>query len=130
MSGQKLLNTTLRINALFSLFAGIDLVVFDSTIVNVLTGDNLISILPTGVMLIAFSIFVFTVSILRRVNKYLVGSIIVMDAMWVVGSVALVFSGNEILTLAGQAAVISVALVIASFACFQAMGLRRHLQSA
>ncbi|MDH3491996.1 MAG: hypothetical protein OEM82_00460 [Acidobacteriota bacterium] len=130
MNGQKLLNTTLRVNALFSLLSGIDLVVFDSTIVRVLTDDMLVSILPTGVMLIAFSIFVFSVSMLSNVNKYLVGSIIAMDALWVLGSLALVLSGHEILTFIGQVSVLAVALVIASFAFFQTKGLLRHLQSA
>lgn len=130
MSGQRLLNITLRLNALFSLLSGVDFVIFDSTIVRLLSDGKLDSMFPTGVMLIAFSIFVFSVSMLSRVNKYLVGLIIAMDALWVLGSLALVLSGHEILTFIGQVSVALVALVIGAFAYFQTKGLRRHLQNA
>jgi hypothetical protein len=130
MTGQQLLNTTLKVNALFSFVSGLDFVFFDRTIVRVITDDKLASILPTGVMLIGFAVFVFFVSRMKKVNKFLVGSIIVMDLMWVLGSFALVFSGNEILTSIGRVSVVAVALVIAAFAYFQTKGLRQHLVSA
>ena len=130
MTGQNLLNTTLKINALFSLLSGLDFVFFDSFIVRVLTDDKLVSILPTGVMLIAFAVFVYLVSRMKKVNKYLVGTIIAMDLMWVIGSFALVLSNHPILTTIGQIATVAIALVIAAFAFFQTKGLRQHLASA
>lgn len=130
MNGQQLLNTTLKINALFSMISGLDFVFFDSAIVRIIMDDKLVSILPTGVMLIAFAVFVFLVSKMKTVNRYLVGAIIGMDILWVLGSFALVMSGNEILTAIGRISVVTVAIVIAGFAFFQTKGLRMHLQSS
>ncbi len=127
MSGQQLLNTTLKINALFSLFSGLDFVIFDRAIVNILTGSTEESVMPTGIMLIGFAVFVFLVSTMSRVNKFLVGLIIALDVLWVLGSVALVAAGADALTAAGQILILLVAAVIAGFAFFQTMGLRRHL---
>jgi len=127
MNGQKLLNTTLKINALFSLFSGLDFVVFDRAIVNLLTGSDSQSVMPTGIMLLSFSIFVFAVSMMKDVNKYLVGLIIAMDAMWVAGSVILVAAGGSALTGMGQLLILLVATIIAIFAFFQTRGLRQHL---
>ncbi|NNE66120.1 MAG: hypothetical protein HKN33_06095 [Pyrinomonadaceae bacterium] len=130
MKGQQLLNTTLKINALFSLISGLDFIFFDQTIVRVLTDDKLVSILPTGVMLIAFAAFVFLVSMKKTVNKYLVGAIITMDLLWVFGSFVLVASGHEILTTIGKITTVAIALIIGVFAYFQTKGLWRHLSSA
>ena len=130
MNGQRLLNTTLRINAAFSLFSGLDFILFDRAIVEIITGEQTQSIVPTGIMLIGFAVFVFAVSMMKTVNKYLVGLIIAMDALWVLGSALLVAAGGSDLTGLGQVLVTGIALVIAVFAYFQAKGLRQHLAAA
>lgn len=130
MSGQKLLNTTLKINALFSLFSGLAFAVFDRAIVNILCGPTEQSIMPTGIMLIGFAVFVFLVSMMSRVNKFLVGLIIALDVLWVIGSVAIVAVGAGAFTTAGQILILLVAAIIAGFAFFQTKGLRRHLAGA
>ena len=69
MKGKRLLNNTLRINAIFSLVSGLDFIFFNKTIAQVLSGEELGSFVPVGAMLIGFSIFVFAVSMLSSVNK-------------------------------------------------------------
>ncbi len=127
MNGQKLMNNTLKINAGFSFLSGIDFLVFDQTITQILAGDKIGSLVPIGVMLIGFAIFVFTVSILGNVNKYLVGAIIAMDTMWVIGSIVLLVFGYAIFTTIGLFLISLVAIFIAAFAYFQAKGLHLHL---
>jgi hypothetical protein len=129
MNGQKLLNNTLRINAIFSLLSGIDFIVFDRTITGIVTGRDLRLLAPTGIMLIGFAVFVFIISMMKEVNKYLVGTIIAMDALWVIGSLLIVGFGFTALTTNGLFLILLIALVIALLASFQTVGLKRHLQT-
>lgn len=129
MNGHKLLNTTLKLNAAFSFLCGLDFILFDKPISAILFGKDLGSIAPMGIMLIGFAIYVFIVSILRNVNKYLVGSIILMDAFWVLGSGLLVATSSALFTTPGLLLVSLVALIIAAFAFFQTKGLRMHLNN-
>ena len=130
MTGKAILNTTLRVNAAFSLLSGVDMIVFDRSLVEMFAGYDAGSIMPTGVMLIVFSVFVFSVSMLREVNKYLVGAIIAMDVLWVAGSAVLLVAASTSLTAIGIFAVAAVAFIIALFAVLQTVGLRMHLRSA
>lgn len=129
MNGQKLLNSTLRVNAVFSLFSGLDFILFDRMIVGVLSGKDLGSLAPVGIMLIGFSAFVFAVSMLKKVNKYLVGAIILMDAMWVFGSAFLVVSSPAMFTNIGLVLILAIALIIGVFAFLQTLGLTKHLKT-
>lgn len=129
MTGQILLNRTLRVNAAFSLISGFDFMIFDRPIVMFLTGDHHASVFSLGLMLIGFAVFVFAVSLMKQVNKYLVGLIIALDTLWVIASAGFVVVHNGQLTGIGQAFIVLVAIVIAAFAFFQSKGLRQHLAS-
>lgn len=129
MNGQKLLNNTLRVNAVFSLLSGIDLVLFDRTIMSILSGKDLGTLAPTGIMLIGFAVFVFIVSIRKNVNKYLVGAIIAMDAMWVLGSIFLVAASSAMFTATGIFLILFIAAIIGLFASLQSIGLRKYLKT-
>ena len=129
MKGQKLLNNTLRVNAVFSLFSGIDFILFDRSIMSILSGKDLGSLAPTGFMLIGFAVFVFAVSMMKNVNKYLVGAIIAMDALWVLGSILLVVAGSAMFTAIGIFLILLIAAFIATFATLQSLGLVKHLKN-
>lgn len=129
MNGQKLLNNTLRVNAVFSLFSGIDFILFDRSIMSILSGKDLGSLAPTGFMLIGFAIFVFAVSLMKNVNKFLVGAIIAMDTLWVLGSVFLVAANPTMFTAMGIFLILLIAAIIATFATLQSFGLFKHLKS-
>lgn len=129
MDGQKLLNNTLRVNAAFSLLAGIDFILFDRTITGILSGRDLGSLAPTGIMLIGFAVFVFAVSLMKHVNKYLVGVIIAMDVLWVLGSILLVAANGAMFTASGIFLILLVAAIIGLFASLQSVGLAKHLKS-
>ena len=127
MNGNQLLNNTLRVNALFSFLSGLDFILCDRAIMDIVTGKSGGGLWPTGAMLIGFSIFVFWVSRLKNVNKYLVGSIIAMDITWIVGSATIVIALGSLLTGIGYFLIVFVAAIIGMFAYFQTKGLRRHL---
>lgn len=84
--------------------------------------------MPIGVMLIGFSIFVFVVSTMKDVNKFLVGSIIAMDILWVAGTIVLLAIGAALFTHIGLALIAGIALIVGTFAFFQTVGLYRHLR--
>ena len=126
MNGQKLLNNTLKINAGFSFLSGLDFILFDKPISGFIYARDPESLAPMGAMLIGFAVFVFIVSTLSKVNKYLVGAIIAMDALWVVGSVALIAFGFSIFTTLGLFLIALVAAIIGVFAFLQTKGLRLH----
>jgi glucan phosphoethanolaminetransferase (alkaline phosphatase superfamily) len=100
MQGQKILNQTLMINSAFSMISGLDFIFFDRRIMNLLSEKDLGTLLPIGLMLVVFSIFVFTVSRMKEVNRYLVGSIILIDSMWVIGSILLDLMRNKFVVIA------------------------------
>ena len=126
MNGQKLLNNTLKVNAGFSFLSGLDFILFDKPISGFVYATDPESLAPMGFMLIVFAIFVFAVSMMRNVNKYLVGSIIFMDTLWVIGSGLLIATSSAVFSGPGIVAILSVALIIATFALLQGMGLRMY----
>ncbi|NNE99332.1 MAG: hypothetical protein HKN25_09975 [Pyrinomonadaceae bacterium] len=128
MNGRSLLINTLRVNAVFSMLSGLDLILFDKTIAQILSGNDIGSFFPIGMMLIGFSVFVFVVSTLSAVNKYLVSAIIAMDILWVVGSIFIIAFGFATFTTIGIVLIGAVAAIIALFAYLQTKGLRIHLK--
>ena len=128
MNCQKKLNITLKINSAFSMLSGLDFIFFDRKIMRILTENDLGSLMPLGIMLIGFSIFVFVVSMKKNVNKYLVSSIIAMDILWVVGSAFLMSIGAVFFTQIGLVLIGGIAVIVATFALFQTVGLYRHLK--
>lgn len=129
MNGQKLLNNTLKINAVFSLISGLDFIIFDKTIAGILSEKDMGSLMPTGISLIVFAIFVFAVSQMKKINRWLVGAIILMDSLWVIGSVFLLIAGANIFSITGLILIAVIAVIISIFAVFQILGLTRYLKS-
>ncbi len=126
MNGRKLLNYTLRINAAFSFLPGLGFILFDQNIADILSSKGLGTLTPTGISLIIFSVFVFFVSMMKNVNKYLVGTIITMDILWVIGSLFLIVFSGSIFTTVGLGLISIIAIIIALFAFLQISGLRNH----
>lgn len=59
------------------------------------------------------------------INRRLAWAAVVLDALWVLSSVVLIFSNQIPLTVAGKWAVALVADVVALFAVLQYVGIRR-----
>lgn len=123
MKGEKLLRTTLFVNAGFSFLSGIDFIFFDTQISGFVLSNPSIGVLSVGVSLLFFATFVFWVASAKTLKKNLVIAIILMDISWVISSLALVGLTGSI-TFYGKFVVIGIAAVIFAFAFFQAKGLR------
>lgn len=130
MNGRKLLDYTLRINAAFSFLSGLGIILFDGVIADILSEKELGSLVPTGISLVIFSIFVCLVSMMPTLNKYLVITIITMDIVWVLGSIFLIIFGAAVFTKVGLVFIAGIAVIIALFAALQISGFIQSSRSS
>ena len=118
-----LLRYALMANAIFSALSGVLLTLGGSRIAALLGLHMLVSLCPLGLALVLFAAYV---SVAARKSEPDVGAaqaIIIVDALWVFGSMALILCGP--LSVVGNAAVAVVALVVLSFAVLQSMGIQK-----
>ena len=134
MSAQsdRMLRTTLKINGVFTAASGLALVIFagplarlmtPSTAVAGLSVDTILMLLGAG--LIVFGIAAAAIGRGAEVSVPLAQAIFWADVAWVVGTVVLLLAAGSWFSLAGLIAVIVVGLVVADFATFEYLGLRR-----
>ena len=79
----------------------------------------------TGAGLLAFAAVVWLVASARRMSRPAPATIIVLNAAWVVGSIAAVLADLGTPTTVGAIWLIAQAVVVAGFAELQVTGLRR-----
>lgn len=78
-----------------------------------------------GIALVPFVVILLVVSRRQSVSRLVLIDMIAINALWVVGSFALLFSGSVAPNLLGIAFVSAQALTVALFAELQFVGLRR-----
>lgn len=134
MSAQsdRLLRTTLNINAVFTALSGFALVLFAAPLARLLTPATAVAGLPvdTILMLLGAGLVLFGLAagwIARGVpiSMPLARAIFWADVAWVAGTVLLLLAAGSWFSLGGLIAVIAVGLVVADFATFEYLGLRR-----
>jgi CHASE2 domain-containing sensor protein len=82
-------------------------------------------LVPAGLFLVAFALFVWLAGTRRRIAGTVAWAIVAVNALWVIGSVALVVAGWFPLTPLGVVFVVVQAAAVVLFACLQLIGLRR-----
>lgn len=125
MAHDALLRHTLRANALFSATAGLVMLVAAAPLADWLGVPSAIYLVVIGVGLLVFAYDLFTNARRPKLHRGRVRQAIVMDALWVVGSIALLVSLGGLFTTVGWWAIVVVADIVALFAIVQALGLRR-----
>jgi hypothetical protein len=90
-----------------------------------LTGIATDIAMPLGLFLIVFAVFVAWVGTRRSTARGLAGTIVLVNAMWVIGSGVVLLAGTLPLTMLGIAFVIVQALAVAGLAALQWIGLGR-----
>ena len=126
-----ILRRALTANAVFSGICGV-LCVLASASIGQLMGIPRAEIFTLGVNLEVFAILLIVLATRKDFDRgwirALVMAVIAMDALWVIGSAALLLAPAVPLTSAGRWIVFGVALVVADVAYFQLrgfVGLRR-----
>ncbi len=124
---------TLRWNAEFSAVSGLAMVAAAGLVAGLLFrgvdgpfGLSMAGFLRIiGIVVLAFAVDVFLVSLAKRPRRLFVAAIMVADWLWVAGSLVLVFLARDLLTTGGIAAVLVVAAVVAGFGVAEWRGLGR-----
>lgn len=78
-----------------------------------------------GLALLPFAVFVALVARRTPISRGAAGAVVGINLLWAVDSLALLLTGWVAPNLLGVGFVVAQALVVAGFAWFQALGLRR-----
>lgn len=120
----RLLQTTLKANAIFSLLSGLEFFIFKQNVSQFLGWSQNFFIAVIGAGLIGFALFVWQVAISPKVKPAQVKAIIAADIIWVLFSIILIAIPDS-LSFAGKWGAAIVADIVALFAVLQLVGLRR-----
>ena len=120
-----LLRRVLQANGVFSGLSGLAFILGSEVIAAFLGLDAAAIIAITGGVLLLYAAGLFYVAAQETISRAAAWTFIIMDALWVVDSIAVLVIGWPPLTTAGKWAVAIVADVVAIFAVLQYYGLRR-----
>ena len=123
--GSNLLKNALHGNALFSGTSGLVALLAAQSLA-AFTGIESPSIFVVlGIVLILYAVDLWWVASRETINRHLAWAAILLDVLWVIGSVAILLFGWLPLTVAGSWTIALLAEVVAIFAVLQFIGLRR-----
>ncbi len=120
-----LLRNTLKGNALFSVVSGAAFLLGAGALASLMGVDQPILLAVLGVGVIGFAFAVFYVANQTPLDSNKGRIILVMDILWVVGSVLLLIADPLSFTNEGKWAVLIIADIVGVFAILEYLGLRR-----
>jgi hypothetical protein len=120
-----LLRRVLQANGFFSGLSGLAFIFGSEAIATFLGLDAPMYIAVTGGILLLYAASLFYVAAQETISRSAAWTFIILDALWVVDSIAVLVIGWPPLTTAGKWAVAGVADVVAIIAALQYYGLRR-----
>jgi hypothetical protein len=126
ISDKNFLQRSILGNAAFSGFSGLIMVLAAGPISQLLSLDNPIFMVITGLVLLAYMPLLVWLSNQNPVPVHFAWEVIALDVLWVIGSLILIFSDLVPLTSAGKWAVAITADIVFVFALLQYVGLRRQ----
>ena len=121
----KLLRYTLRGNAAISAVSGVIAILAAAPIAAFMGLASPLILVVIGVGLLPFAFLVYKVSTMTAVNPLFIKEILVMDLLWIGGSIAILLIGWPVLTTNGRWLVAILADVVAVFALLEFVGLSR-----
>lgn len=134
--GDDFLRTALKLDAAASGAVGVlmllaaGMVVGDERPFVNLLGTPVALLASAGLFLVAFAVFVWVSGTRRRVGGAAARTVVAINALWVLASVAVVAAGVLPLTALGASFVLAQAVAVALFAVMQSVGLKRGLPKA
>lgn len=119
--------STLRIallsNALFSTLSGLTVIIFSSSVADLLGVGAPISYQVIGVGLLGFACFVAWTGTQKPINAFLAALISLADFMWVVGTLLFIVLAFSSLQTAGIVSLIAIAAIVLFFGIRQLQGI-------
>ena len=123
------LRTVLLADAIASGATGL-LMIAGAGLLDGLLGLPVALLREAGLVLIPYVVFVAWVGTREAISRSAVQAIIVLNVLWVAGSIGLMVSGWVAPTMLGTAFVIAQAVVVGVLAELQVIGLRRSTAAA
>lgn len=121
----RLLRTALRGNGIFSALSGVVLVVASRPLAEWLGVSSAAALLALGIILLLYAVDLFWITTWENLSLPFAWFAIIMDALWVLGSVILLVMDPLGLTVAGKWTIGLIAELVALFAIAQWLGVRR-----
>lgn len=121
----KLLRQALRGNGIFSAVSGLALVAAAKPLATLMGLAWPMALTITGIALLPYAALLLWVTAQAEVDRKLARTAVILDALWVIGSVILLLSNWLNLSVAGNWTVALLAEAVLTFAILQALGLRR-----
>jgi hypothetical protein len=115
----------MQVNALSSGATGLLMVVLSKTIAALFGVEITQPFTFVGLFLIVFALMVFIISIKKPINPQWVRVVILLDSLWVVGSIIALFALSSTVTTIGLVLIAGIALWVAAMAFFQNKGLKQ-----
>ena len=113
----------LKLNSQFSALSGATLVLASGAAASMLFANPVdwatTGLRGLGIGLLGFAALLYLLSRQRFVSRALVNEVVLLDTLWVIGSVILVVFFSHVLTTNGTILVVAVAMVVAFFAVVQ-----------
>ena len=106
-------------NATFSALSGLIMITCCSSLGSLLGEIQSMDLLLLGIGLVAFASYLLFIAYRKPLEKRQVIAIIIMDLLWVIGSVLLLWLRPIALTETGQQLIILIAAIVACFALWQ-----------
>lgn len=125
MSTSSLLSKALKSNATFSILSGCILLFSSSFVSQLFEIDQSTVFKIIGGMLIGFAIFVFGVSTIKPPSRIFILIIILLDILWVIGSLILIVTNVFDISNSGLWIIGIIAFIIFLFAYLQIKGLKQ-----
>ena len=113
------LKSILLANALFSGISGLILAVFYEKMAVAIDLKTASALVVVGIALLVFSLFLFWLRSKDKPPKALIISVIIQDALWVLGSAIVLLVQPFGLNAAGHGLIAAVAVVVLLFAVLQ-----------
>ena len=118
------LRRVLSLDAAASAAMGLGLLVFASTLAPLLDLPEAL-LRETGIVLLPFAAFVGYLALREQPHRGAVWTVIVLNAIWTIDSIALLLTGWVAPNALGHAFVIGQAVAVGAFAELEYIGLRR-----
>ena len=121
----KLLRYALRGNGIFSAISGATLLVAAKPLATFMGLDWPLALTITGIILLPYGALLLWVATQAEIDRGFAKTAVLLDALWVIGSIILLLTNWLNLSTAGNWTVALLAESVLTFAILQAVGLRR-----
>jgi hypothetical protein len=125
-----LLRRTLLVNGVFSAVSGAAILSVSEQVAAFLGVPAPAAMVVLALVILAFALFVFLTLRSVPMNRGQATLILIGDIVWVVASAVILLGDLFSLTAGGRLAVLIVGLIVADFALFEWLGLRRGLRTS